>query len=64
MHLVTPLNLLEGADRWLRRFVVPADSAPALRWELLLLGYRSDYVFPDLEALARELRSLIRPGRP
>jgi hypothetical protein len=60
----TPLNRLEGSDRWLRRFVVPADAVVTLRRELRLLGYRSDYLFPDLEALAQELRSLIRPGRP
>jgi hypothetical protein len=60
---MTPLNLLEGADRWLRRFVVPADGVSALRQELRLLGYRADYLFPDLEALAEELRLLIRPGR-
>lgn len=60
----TPLNLLESSDRWLRRFVVPTDAVAALRRELRLLGYRADYLFPDLEALAQELRSLIRPGRP
>jgi hypothetical protein len=61
---LTPLNLLEGSDRWLRRCVVPAEAVAALRRELRLLGYRADYLFPDLEALAQELRWLIRPGRP
>lgn len=61
---LTPLNLLDGSDRWLRRFVVPADAVAALRGELRLLGYRADSLFPDLEALAQELRLLIRPGRP
>lgn len=60
----TPLNLLAESDGWLRRFAVPADSVSALRRELRLLGYRVDYLFPDLEALAQELRLLIRPGRP
>jgi hypothetical protein len=57
----TPLNLLDDADKWLRRLVVPASSIPALRKELKYLGYRADYLFPELEALARELKSLIRP---
>lgn len=61
---LTPLNLLEGSNRWLRRFVVPADAVSSLRWELQLLGYRADYLFPDLESLSQELRSLIRPIRP
>ena len=61
---LTPLNLLEGSDRWLRRFVVPSDAVAALRSELKLLGLRADYLFPDLEALAKELRWLIRPDRP
>ena len=61
---VVPLNLLESADNWLRRFVVPADRVLNLRRELLMLGYRADYVFPDLDSLAQELRSLIRPGGP
>jgi hypothetical protein len=60
----TPLNLLAGADNWLRRSIVPADSVSTLRRELRLLGYRADYLFPDLEALAQELRSLILPGTP
>jgi len=59
---VTPLNQLPGSDKWLRQLVVPADAVPALRRELRLLGYRADYLFPDLEALAQELRALIRPG--
>jgi hypothetical protein len=60
----TPLNLLADADNWLRRFVVPADRVSTLRLELRLLGYRIDYLFPDLEALAQELRSLILPAIP
>jgi hypothetical protein len=57
-----PLNLLSGSDSWLRRFVVPAAAVSPLRRELQLLGFRTDYLFPDLEALAQELKSLIRPG--
>jgi hypothetical protein len=57
----TALNLLADSDKWLRRFTVPTKCVPALRRELRLLGYRADYLFPDLESLAKELKLLIRP---
>ena len=61
----TPLNLLADSDKWLRRFTVPTKCVSTLRRELRLLGYRADYLFPDLEALAKELKMLIRPpGSP
>jgi len=56
-----PLNRLPGEAAWLRRFVIPATAVSTLRLELNLLGYRTDYLFPDLEALATELKWLIRP---
>lgn len=58
----TPLNLLADSHKWLRRFTVPAKCVSTLRRELRLLGYRADYLFPDLESLAKELKLLIRPG--
>jgi len=58
----TPLNLFADSDTWLRRCVVPADRVSALRRELRLLGYRADYLFPDIEALAQELRSRSDPA--
>ena len=58
----SPLNLLAQSDIWLRRFVVPAADVSGLRRELRLLGFRADYLFPDPEALAQELKSLIRPS--
>jgi hypothetical protein len=60
----TPLNRLKGAGKWLRRYVIPADRVAALAAELRLLGFRADYLFPDLEALAQELKQLIRPTAP
>ena len=59
----TPLNANADADTWLRRFIVPAKAVSGLRDELRVLGYRKNYLFPDLEGLAAELRLLIQPER-
>ncbi len=59
----TALNALTDASRWLRRFIVRAEVVSSLRGELRLLGYRIDYLFPDLEGLAAELKLLIQPAQ-
>lgn len=56
-----PLNKLPNSDKWLQKLVIPKDSVSSLRRELQLLGFRADYLFPDLESLASELGVFIKP---
>ncbi|MBX7213037.1 MAG: FRG domain-containing protein [Thermoflexales bacterium] len=50
------LNGMPDCNRWLRKFVIPAEHLPAFARELALLGLRLGDLFPDLDNLARELR--------
>ena len=51
----TPLEESEGADKFLMKFVVPAETKPALASDLRRLGLRKASLFPDLDNLASEL---------
>lgn len=57
----TPLNRLTSCQNWLRRLIIRAEDLPRLKSELRAIGYRKDYLFPDLESLADELKSLYPP---
>lgn len=58
----TPINLLHGADAWLRRFVIRNDDIVNLFEELTLLGIRKYTLFPDLSALTSELKTIHLPA--
>ncbi|HJV86236.1 MAG TPA: FRG domain-containing protein [Noviherbaspirillum sp.] len=60
----TPINRIEGADEWLRRWIVRNADIPAFFEELTTLGIRKFTLFPDLSALTSELKSIHRPGKP
>ena len=51
----TALENHAKADRFLRRFVIPAHCRERFRKDLWLLGIRRSMLFPDIENLAREL---------
>lgn len=57
----TPLNLLGGSDRWLKKYEIPAECVWSLARQLDLLGFRLGDLFPDLGNLAKELRGRHRP---
>lgn len=57
----TSINLLEGADAWLRKFVIRNGDIPDFFEELTLLGIRKYTLFPDLSALTSELKAIHRP---
>jgi hypothetical protein len=50
------------SSRYLHKFVIPADAKRSLRLELLDLGIRESALFPDLDHLAEELKSLAKQG--
>jgi hypothetical protein len=55
------LDEIGGADRWLRRLLIPADAVPQIAEELDHLGVGLSDLFPDLGNLARELKGQHRP---
>lgn len=50
-----PLDLIQGAEQWLRVAVIPAEATPVIADELNLLGVRLSDLFPDLQHLAIDL---------
>jgi hypothetical protein len=56
-----PIDDIEGADRWLRRFIIKGEDIHAFFRELTLLGIRKYTLFPDLAALTSELKSVYLP---
>jgi hypothetical protein len=48
------LDRLEGANRWLRQIMIPAECKSDIAKELKILGLRPADLFPDLENLAKE----------
>jgi hypothetical protein len=56
-----PINQLDGADNWLRKFVITKDDIPNFFDELTLLGIRKYSLFPDLSALTSELKAIHPP---
>lgn len=57
----TPINLLNGAENWLRKFVIESADIPCFFEELTLLGIRKYSLFPDLAALTSELKVIHPP---
>jgi hypothetical protein len=57
----TPINLLEGAADWLRKFIIRSDDILHFFEELTLLGIRKYTLFPDLSALTSELKTVHPP---
>ncbi len=57
----TPLDLMDGCDDWLCKYIIPRDSVRRVAWEVKLLGCRLGDVFPDLDGLAGELTSRHQP---
>lgn len=57
----TPINLMDGADGWLRKFVIDHRDVPDFFEELTALGIRKYTIFPDLSALTSELKAIHRP---
>jgi len=57
----TPINAMEGAEHWLRRFVIDGCVIANLFGELSMLGIRKYTLFPDLSALTSELRAIHQP---
>ncbi|HYD94990.1 MAG TPA: FRG domain-containing protein [Noviherbaspirillum sp.] len=57
----TPINAMDGADRWLRKFIITGGDIMKLFQELTLLGIRKYTLFPDLSALTSELRTIHPP---
>ena len=53
-----PLQGHDNAEGHLAWFRVPAALKPGLLAELRLLGVTDDYLFPDLEHLAQEVKNL------
>lgn len=46
---------LDGNEKYLHKFFIPADEKPKFRWLLDSMGIRRWNLFPDLESLASEL---------
>jgi hypothetical protein len=57
----TPLNLLQGADTWLYKFIIMNEDIHNFFEELTLLGIRKYTLFPDLSALTSELKAIHPP---
>lgn len=56
-----PIDLLEGSEKWLRKFVIQSDDINPFFDELSMLGIRQFNLFPDLSALTTELKFIYRP---
>jgi len=52
-----PMTDIDGAEEFLRQFIIPADAQPHMVLELEVLGIRLGDLFPDLTNLAAELRA-------
>ena len=57
----TPINELPGAESFLTRIRIPADTKADFRLALQLLGISRASLFPDLQNLARDLESQYFP---
>jgi hypothetical protein len=55
----TPLEEFQGADKWLRQYMIPKAAKARIRAQLSALGIRRSNLFPDLENLAGELREFL-----
>ena len=57
----TPINHLKGCEKWLVKLIIPGEFAQLIVLDIGRLGFRRGDLFPDLDNLARELKSLIKP---
>lgn len=55
---IEPLNGLDGCDKFLHKFIVPASAKEKLFKFLYRLGIRRANLFPDLANLAEEIKSI------
>ena len=46
-----------GSERWLRKVVIPAGAVDRIRRELRVLGVSRSSLFPDLAALAAQIKA-------
>ncbi len=53
----TPLTELENPEEFLCKIEIPLEAKPSLLEDLNSLGINRSYLFPDLENLARDLKS-------
>lgn len=54
----TPLDELPNHDNFLSKYLVPPAAKPVIKRTLTLLGINESNLFPDLEHLASEIKSL------
>lgn len=54
----TPLDQLPNHDKFLSKYLVPPAAKLAIKQSLTLLGISESNLFPDLEHLASEIKSL------
>lgn len=54
-----PLNKLENAHKFLRKYIIDDSCVDELKNELAILDIRRSKIFPDLDNLSKELRELI-----
>lgn len=52
-----PLNQVYGASNVVRKLIIPADRKPPLRFQLKMLGFHLNTIFPDIEHVAAEIKS-------
>ncbi len=52
-----------GRDAFLLKFTIPSETKSVIRNDLFYMGYLEGNVFPDLDHLASELRTLTGEGR-
>lgn len=57
----SPLEGFPDHERFLMKFVIPADSKTHLQKRLWLLGYRESFLFPDLDHLADDVKTTRPP---
>ena len=53
-----PLETLPNKTPFLHKYVIPKEALETLAEDLRILGVKRSQLFPDLENLARELRSI------
>jgi len=58
---VTPIEAISSANKFTRKFTIPATSKQLIRRQLRALGFTRHTLFPDLEHLASELAALRLP---
>jgi hypothetical protein len=58
-----PLEEMRNSHKYLMKYVVPPQKKAALRLQLSELGIREASLFPDLEHLALELKTMTQDGR-